>query len=91
MTNCVKTGARLWLENYQASVAADIHSIEIDRPDGIEVVYIAKFNPHSWDYEAKRLSSDWALEFFTSDYDVFWQKEAGLVVAGSRFLHCINL
>lgn len=86
MTVCLKTGARLWLENYGASVAADIHTIDAND----ERVFIAKFNPNSWNYDDKRINCDWALEFFSSDHDVFWQKEQGIAVAGVRFIHCIN-
>lgn len=91
MTHCIKTGAVIWLENYQACVRGDVHTIEIDKPDSLEVVYIVKFNPHSWDHSASRVQCDWALEYFTSDFDVFWQKEQGIIVAPQRFFHCINL
>lgn len=47
MSQCIKTGCTVFLDEYQATVRADLHQLLDDDQD----IIIVKFNVNSWVYD----------------------------------------
>lgn len=47
MAKCIKAGCTVWIEEYNATVCADLHRLSDDDQD----VIIVKFNPNSWSHD----------------------------------------
>lgn len=77
MAECIKTGARVLLQEYTVVVAADIHSV----PGGIIVV---KFNPESFKQPT-------ASELIATTHEAvighgFFRKEEGILVIPDTYI-----
>lgn len=77
MTDCIKTGAYVYIENYNAYSPADLY--RTFTPHGDRVI-IVRLNPeHTWAFEPAR-SVTHRLKEFGKDSSYFWHKEAGIAV-----------
>lgn len=70
--NCIKTGARVYLADYDSMVAADI----FDTGESVTI----NFNPQSWQYNSGPEGSTHSV-FLPISAPHFFHKEKGVIVA----------
>lgn len=68
MSKCIKTGARVFIEEYSASVASDIHEA-----NGATII---RFNPHSFVFNADPKHCDVKIELG----DGYFDRDDGIIV-----------
>jgi len=83
MTNCIKTGAKVYLSDYDVTLPADVYSV--GPSTYIFVFNMAPFNDRS--IVIPKEEARYHIKFPQYGYEYFWRKDDGILAIQA---HCIK-